>query len=387
MKISILTPDFSNNCLGRAWLLAKLLQNHFSVEVIGPAFGRNIWKPLRNACDFQTKIVKGNPGGRFEFKKMLNSISGDMIYATKPLMASFGVGLVKKIRTRKPLVLDIDDWELGFGKEFYDSLIWPKKINDFFLSKSNWRSYYYTVIMDKLIWLANDLTVSGKILQAKYGGTIIWHGRDVSAFNQKKYDKAELRRKHLQHEDRELTIIGFIGTPRPHKGLEDLLDAVSLLDDQNVLLLILAAHEDSYSSKLRQKIEILNLRRSVSFLPEHPFEKLPELLSIIDLVIVPQRMRSSALGQVPAKIFDAMAMGKPIIATNVCDIPEILSDCGWVVQPEHPKQLAETIRYVLKHPAEAKDRGKKAREKCKSEYSLERMEENLLKVFQRYERN
>jgi glycosyltransferase involved in cell wall biosynthesis len=241
--------------------------------------------------------------------------------------------------------------------------------------------------MDKLIWLANDLTVSGKVLQEKYGGTIIWHGRDVNTFNQKRYDKAKLRRKHLQHEDRELTTIGFIGTPRPHKGLEDLLAAVSLLNDHKVLLLILAADEDNYSSKLREKIEILNLRRSVSFLPEHPFEKLPELLSIIDLVVVPQRIRSSALGQVPAKIFDAMAMGKPIIATNVCDIPEILSDCGWVVQPENPKQLAETIRYVLEHPAEAKDRGKKAREKCKIEYSFERMEENLLKVFQRYERS
>ena len=127
MKISILTPDYSNNCFGRAWLLAKLLQRRYKIEMVGPAFGTGIWKPLRNACDFQTKIVKGNPGGRFEFKKMLNLISGDMIYATKPLMASFGVGLVKKIRTRKPLVLDIDDWELGFGKEFYDSLISIRK--------------------------------------------------------------------------------------------------------------------------------------------------------------------------------------------------------------------------------------------------------------------
>ncbi len=250
MKISILTPDFSNNCFGRAWLLAKLLQRRYSIEIIGPAFGTGIWTPLKNACDFQTKIVSGNPNGHFEFKKMLNLISGDVIYATKPLMASFGVGLVKKIRTRKPLVLDIDDWELGFGKKFYDSLIWFKKINDFLLSISNWKSYYYTVLMDRLIWLANDRTVSGKLLQAKYGGTIIWHGRDVSTFDQNKYDKAELRRKYLPHEDPKTPTIGFIGTPRPHKGLEDLLDAVSLMDDQNLILLILGADEDGYTGEL-----------------------------------------------------------------------------------------------------------------------------------------
>lgn len=42
MKISILTPDFSHNCFGRAWLLAKVLQRHYDIEVIGPAFGDGI---------------------------------------------------------------------------------------------------------------------------------------------------------------------------------------------------------------------------------------------------------------------------------------------------------------------------------------------------------
>jgi len=35
MKISILSPDLSHNCLGRAYLLAKILQRHYEVEIIG----------------------------------------------------------------------------------------------------------------------------------------------------------------------------------------------------------------------------------------------------------------------------------------------------------------------------------------------------------------
>ena len=42
MKISILTPDLSHNCLGRAYLLAKILQRHYEVEIIGPVFGNGI---------------------------------------------------------------------------------------------------------------------------------------------------------------------------------------------------------------------------------------------------------------------------------------------------------------------------------------------------------
>ena len=191
MKISILTPDFSQNCFGRAWLLAKLLQQHYDVEVIGPAFGDGIWKPLENLCDFETKLVKGYANGHFEFKKILNMISGDVLYASKPLIPSFGVGLVKKIKSQKPLVLDIDDWQLGFGRKLYDSLPWYKKINDYRLSITNWQSYYYSIILNKLIWLADEVAVSGKILQARYGGTIIWHGRNVNTFNPQKVDKVK----------------------------------------------------------------------------------------------------------------------------------------------------------------------------------------------------
>ncbi len=51
-----------------------------------------------------------------------------------------------------------------------------------------------------------------------------------------------------------------------------------------------------------------------------------------------------------------MAMAKPIIATSVSGIPEVLDGCGWIVEPENPKQLAETIQYAFDHPVEANTR-------------------------------
>jgi hypothetical protein len=43
MKISILSPDLSHNCLGRAYLLVKILQEPYEVEIIGPVSGDGIW--------------------------------------------------------------------------------------------------------------------------------------------------------------------------------------------------------------------------------------------------------------------------------------------------------------------------------------------------------
>jgi glycosyltransferase involved in cell wall biosynthesis len=384
MKISILTPDFSHNCFGRAWLLAKVLQRHYDIEIVGPAFGDGIWGPLKTSCDFEIKVVEGYTNGKFEFKEMLNMISGDVIYASKPLLASFGVGLVKKIRTHKPLILDIDDWELGFGKEFYDSLVWYKKINDFRLSILNWGSYYHALILNRFIRFADTITVSGNVLYSQYGGTVVSHGRDVNAFDPKKFGKVVLKRKYLAEKDEDAFVVGFIGTPRPHKGLEDLIAAAELLKDERLLLMIVGIDEDGYCISLEKRVEDSMLKDRAIFFPHQPFKILPEFLAIADLVVIPQRDRAASYAQVPAKIFDAMAMAKPIIATNVSDIPAILDGCGWIVEPENPRQLAKAIQYVFDHPVEAKEKGFKAREKCKREYSWDVMEEGLVAVFNKY---
>jgi len=44
MKMSILTPDLSHSCLGRAYLLAKILQRRYDVEIIGPLFRDGLWE-------------------------------------------------------------------------------------------------------------------------------------------------------------------------------------------------------------------------------------------------------------------------------------------------------------------------------------------------------
>ena len=80
-----------------------------------------------------------------------------------------------------------------------------------------------------------------------------------------------------------------------------------------------------------------------------------------------------------------MAMAKPIIATNVSDLPEILDGCGWIVEPENPEKLVKTIEYVLDNPEETEKMGQEARKKCIEKYSWNVMEKNLIKISKKYE--
>jgi glycosyltransferase involved in cell wall biosynthesis len=78
-------------------------------------------------------------------------------------------------------------------------------------------------------------------------------------------------------------------------------------------------------------------------------------------------------------------MAKPIIATNVSDLADILSGCGWLVEPARPDELAKAIRYVLDNPEESKENGQKARERCKARYSFDAVGKVLCGLFQKYE--
>ena len=82
MKISILTPDLSHNCLGRAYLLAKVLQRHYEVEIIGPIFGNGIWKPLayQNELTYESVKVRASPYFLLYIRGMVKGIAGDVHY-------------------------------------------------------------------------------------------------------------------------------------------------------------------------------------------------------------------------------------------------------------------------------------------------------------------
>jgi len=175
--------------------------------------------------------------------------------------------------------------------------------------------------------------------------------------------------------------IVFLGTPAPHKGLDDIIEALRLLNRKDLRLLVVGGDPElfwirRYAEHLRQiGGEWVEIRGYC------PVSDVPRYLSVASLVVLPQRQTLQSMGQVPAKIFDAMAMAKPTISTTVSEIPEILEGCGWLVEPEDSAALAECIDWVLSHPDEANAMGQKARSRCVERYSWNAIETTLANIF------
>ncbi|MGH7374014.1 MAG: glycosyltransferase, partial [Candidatus Rokuibacteriota bacterium] len=114
-----------------------------------------------------------------------------------------------------------------------------------------------------------------------------------------------------------------------------------------------------------------------------PIGEVPAYLGAADVVVVPQRESSDTRGQVPAKLFDAMALGRPLVSTRVSMIPEILEGCGLLVEPGDVPGLAGAIGHLLDHPDEARALGAAARRRAIDRYSFESARRALFPLVER----
>jgi len=390
MKISILCWNLSNNALGRSWLLADILRRHYTVEIVGPLFSDSLlWPPLAHRTDIAVKSFPVRSCR--DLKSLYHALDGDVLYANKTFFSSFGLALLKKFRHKKPVVLDIDDWDLGFAlyklsRQSPKGLIktfgrWFLELPRFYQSDKICSLYCF----EKLAVFADAITVSNTFLQKKFGGTLIPHVRDADFFNPALFDSQALRAE--LGIDPRLKIAGFIGTPRAFKGVEDLLEAAVRTSRQDLAVMVVGMDvEDAYC----QKIESLGRRllgpRFISFGPQF-FETLPKFLAVCDVVVIPQRKTLATKGQIPAKLFDAMAMAKPVIATDINDIGQILAGCGRVVPPGNIDQLTLAIDFIISNPDTARQFGQAARQRCVERYSLNAAEPVLTGVFERFNCN
>jgi glycosyltransferase involved in cell wall biosynthesis len=365
-KVAVLTWDVGHNPFGRAHLLADLLRDRFDVELWGAQFdryGSDIWLPLRD-----TEIpIRRYPGADFpEFFEMMSSVArridADAIYVSKPRFPGLGIGVMAKEFWNRPLILDVDDFEPAFFKETrgLDPNELRERDADPDLALPHGR--LWTCACESVLSGADVLTVSNAELQHRYGGSIVPHARDEAAFDPSRFDRNGVRaRLGLTRTDR---MILFGGTPRVHKGILQLLEAVDRLGDERVCVGLFESRE---LAELRRQIG--DLDHWIVPVPFHAFGELPNALIAADLAVALQSPdHPVSRYQMPAKITDAMAMGVPCLVTPVPPLqPLIDKDVLEVFDGDVP--LDERLRDFFARPDDAKDRALRAREVFLESYS------------------
>lgn len=384
LKISVIAPDLSGGGVTRVYLVSTVLQQlGHQVEVVGCRFGDHIYPPPPEGLTVRAIAGKSLPGFAQSVWQVLRKLQGDVIYAIKPRLTSFGIGYVKQRLSGRPLMVDIDDWELSwFGGDRYRYQPKVKEfVRDMVASDGKLRNPEHPVYLKRaeaLVQQADAVTVSTQFLQQRFGGIQLPNGKDTDCFDPAQFDPETSRQKYGLSGYR---VLMFPGTARPHKGLEDVLAALEKLNQNDLKLVVVGGRKpDDYEDKLLAK-----WRPWLIKLPRFSMAEMAEVVAAAHAVVVPQRDTLTACAQFPLKLTDGMAMAKPILSTRVGDIPKILGEAGYLVDPSCPDQIATALSEIFADPEQARRKGEAARQQCLQNYSTQAMGKILSGILKKWQ--
>ena len=368
-SVSILTWSVSHNAFGRAYLIADALRDDYEVELIAPSFsqfGHDIWSPVRGCNRVRIKTYQGVnfPHHFHHLQHMAKHVTGDAIYVSKPRLPGLELAILAKLERDRPIILDVDDYEVGFFKNRDPVTLEGVKAQQEGKEFSCPYGELWTRYSDSLIDQFDALTVSTSQLQARHGGTVLPHMRDEVDFAPTSYPREKIRRAlGFNHEDR---VVLFAGTPRPHKGIDQIIRAIENLGEHSYKLLLIGSPLDKITLSFLHSRE-LHFLRTIDCVP---FSDLPAYLCASDLIcLIQNEVDITSRYQMPAKFTDGLSMQIPMVASNVPAFEDLAKD--GLVELLGDTSLEDKIGSIFRNYAHYKARAVRNRAMFLETYSYE----------------
>ena len=246
---------------------------------------------------------------------------------------------IASIFTKKPVIVTFHlpiqktSW---ISEKIKPSIIveWP--IQQFFILKCN------------IIICVSEYTLkeSLKLFKIKYKNKFIVILNWIPRYDHVNLDDKKLSTmNHLLFKNYILTV-GRLS--EAHKRFSLVIRALKLLRekgyDLNLVIVGGDGHDKNFYMRLSQK---LNVKDHVYLLTNLPDEQLKQLYRNCEIFVLP-----SLYEGLPLVLLEALQFSKPIIATNVGGIPEVVKDGynGFVIPPDDVKKLVKTIEVLLNNP-------------------------------------
>lgn len=171
-------------------------------------------------------------------------------------------------------------------------------------------------------------------------------------------------------------VVGAVGSLYPVKGHAYLLRALPEILEHHPDVTLLFVGKGDLRANLEAEARAAGLHEHVRFLGFRP--GVTDLLATFDIFALP-----SVSEGLPLSLLEAMAMAKPVVASEVGGIPEVVlpGQTGLLVSPANPRSLAEAIVFLLDNPHLAKQIGQKARDHIACHFTLERMLERYQALY------
>jgi len=257
----------------------------------------------------------------------------DIIVATSPQFFTTWAAAALSLLKRKPWVFELRD-------------LWPESIKS--VGAISDGLVYRTLEKAELFLYRNadhiipnteafkENLINRGISAAKI--SVVPNGANLTLFKPRKPDPELVRMLGVEGK----FVIGYIGTHGMAHTLDFVVRAISKLNNPNLFFLFIG--DGAEKKKVKELAESLNLD-NVRFLDPIPKTSMPDYLSLIDVSLAPLRKSDTFKTVIPSKIFEAAAMGKPVLLGVDGQARSIVEDygSGLYFEPENTDDFLKKI--------------------------------------------
>lgn len=291
--------------------------------------------------------------------KIIRERKIDIVQANLFYSALFG-GIAGKL-LRKPFI-----WIVHTGDSFQRYKILTKflvRITDKIVTVSHY-----------LERIARENSIDVNKFQTIYAGILL---------NNFHFKNNQEKKLIIDNQEIERPIICMVTRFTPEKGCQYFIEAAKIvtrrISKANFLIIggALTSREKGMERELKNLIKKIKVSNQVLFIGFHA--DVMKILSGVDILVLPSL--SEGFGLV---ILEAMATKRPVVASNVGGILEVVVDgeTGFLVPPKNPEAIAEKVIFLLKNPQIAKKMGEKGYLRVKENFTQERMVREYEKLYQ-----
>ncbi len=310
-------------------------------------------------ADLGRDIKPGKDAGSFkEIYSIIRNKRPDVIHLHSPKAAGLG-SLAGRLLGVKTIITTVHGWTFNEDRPIIELL---------FIRLFSWLtmllSHITIVISDKeyaqalsFPWVKDKLKLIPLGLRSPTYYSI--DGADQALARNIRMDLGEFNKK---------VIIGTIAELHPNKGLKYLVEAMSMVSEQQPNAICLIAGTGQEEDNLKKMITEKKLEQKV-FLLGH-LDNAAEYLKAFTVFVLP-----SIKEGLPYTILEAGLASLPVVATTVGGVPEIIEDMksGILIQARNYRELAHALSFMIEHPEERKKYGNALKERVASKYSLDKM--------------
>ncbi|MCI0330427.1 MAG: glycosyltransferase family 4 protein [candidate division Zixibacteria bacterium] len=305
----------------------------------------------------------------FGLKKLLKKIPAkkfDLIYERYSLFGIAGLSWAKD--NKFPFVLEVNSPMVEEAKTHRQLMLEPlaKAVEGYLFSNAG----HLVAVSEAVKEYIHSVAPSASV-------TVVPNGVDIRPFLAVRAANGAPGK----HGEGKFTV-GFVGSLKPWHGLEFLLEAFRRLpEDQNFELKIVG--DGPLRPSLEKLAHKLGIHSRVAFTGVIDFEEIPRTLRTLDALVAPYPHMDGFYFS-PLKIFEYMAAGRPIVASRIGQVAEILENekNALLVPPEDPEALASALFRLKSDRTLGEKLGKQAQKMVKVKHTWKNRLHTIQEIFE-----